>query len=75
LLQAPVEAVVTAAPKTVLPDQLAIEAMQLLNAAKITGLIVAELDHRSTSCISPIYCAQGWREHEREPGEASCLAR
>ena len=40
LLQAPVEAVMTATPKTVRPDQLASEALQLLNASKITTLIV-----------------------------------
>ncbi|MFZ3309023.1 MAG: KpsF/GutQ family sugar-phosphate isomerase [Xanthobacteraceae bacterium] len=42
LLQAPVDAVMTAPPKTVRPDQLASEALQLLNASKITALIVVE---------------------------------
>ena len=42
LLQVPVEAVMTAAPKTVRPDQLASEALELLNAAKITALIVVD---------------------------------
>ncbi|MGA8078762.1 MAG: KpsF/GutQ family sugar-phosphate isomerase [Xanthobacteraceae bacterium] len=42
LLQAPVDAVMTASPKTVRPDQLASEALQLLNASKITALIVVE---------------------------------
>src|ERR1700723_901832 len=42
LLQAPVDAVMTAAPKTVRPDQLASEALQILNASKITGLCVVE---------------------------------
>ena len=32
----------TAAPKTVRPDQLASEALELLNAAKITALIVVD---------------------------------
>ncbi len=40
LLQAPVDAVMTASPKTVRPDQLASEALQLLNSSKITALIV-----------------------------------
>ena len=42
LLQAPVDEVMTANPKTVRPDQLASEALQLLNAAKITALIVVD---------------------------------
>jgi arabinose-5-phosphate isomerase len=42
LLKAPVEEVMTASPKTVRPDQLASEAMQLLNASKITAFIVVE---------------------------------
>ena len=32
----------TAAPKTVRPDQLASEALQLLNTSKITALIVVD---------------------------------
>ncbi len=44
LLQAPVDAVMTVSPKTVRPDQLASEALQLLNASKITALIVVEAD-------------------------------
>ena len=42
LLQARVEEVMTVAPKTVRPDQLASEALQLLNASKITALIVVD---------------------------------
>jgi arabinose-5-phosphate isomerase len=42
LLQAPVDEIMTASPKTVRPDQLASEALQLLNASKITALIVVE---------------------------------
>jgi arabinose-5-phosphate isomerase len=42
LLRAPVEEVMTASPKTVRPDQLASEAMQLLNASKITAFIVVD---------------------------------
>jgi len=42
LLQVPVDAVMTASPKTVRPDQLASEALQLLNASKITALIVID---------------------------------
>jgi len=42
LLQARVEEVMTAAPKTVRPDQLASEALQILNASKITALIVVD---------------------------------
>jgi arabinose-5-phosphate isomerase len=42
LLRAPVDEIMTAAPKTVRPDQLASEALQLLNASKITALIVVE---------------------------------
>ena len=42
LLQTPVDAVMTAKPKTVRPGQLASEALQILNASKITALIVVE---------------------------------
>jgi arabinose-5-phosphate isomerase len=42
LLQAPVDAVMTALPKTVRPDQMASEALQILNASKITALMVVE---------------------------------
>jgi arabinose-5-phosphate isomerase len=42
LLQVPVDDVMTASPKTVRPDQLAGEALQLLNSSKITALIVVE---------------------------------
>jgi len=42
LLQAPVEEVMTVSPKTVRPDQLASEALQLLNSSKITALIVVD---------------------------------
>jgi arabinose-5-phosphate isomerase len=44
LLRRPVDEVMTAAPKTVRPDQLASEALKLLNASKITALIVVERD-------------------------------
>jgi arabinose-5-phosphate isomerase len=44
LLQAPVDGIMTVAPKTVRPDQLVGEALQLLNASKITALIVVEAD-------------------------------
>jgi len=44
LLQAMVDDVMTASPKTVRPDQLASEALQILNASKITALIVVEAD-------------------------------
>jgi arabinose-5-phosphate isomerase len=44
LLQAPVDGVMTVAPKTVRPDQLASEALQILNSSKITALIVVESD-------------------------------
>ena len=44
LLRASVDAVMTASPKTVRPDQLASEALQLLNSSKITALIVVEAD-------------------------------
>jgi arabinose-5-phosphate isomerase len=42
LLQARVEDVMTRSPKTVTPDQLASEALEILNSSKITALIVAE---------------------------------
>jgi arabinose-5-phosphate isomerase len=42
LLQAPVDAVMTASPKTIRPEQLASEALQILNASKITALMVVE---------------------------------
>jgi len=44
LLQATADDVMTASPKTVRPDQLASEALQILNASKITALIVVEMD-------------------------------
>jgi arabinose-5-phosphate isomerase len=44
LLQAPVDDVMTASPKVVRPDQLASEALQLINSSKITALIVVESD-------------------------------
>jgi len=44
LLQAMVDDVMTVSPKTVRPDQLASEALQILNASKITALIVVEMD-------------------------------
>ncbi len=42
LLSATVEQVMTPRPKTVRPDQLASEALEILNSSKITALIVAE---------------------------------
>jgi arabinose-5-phosphate isomerase len=44
LLQASVDAVMTPSPKTVRPDQLASEALRILNSSKITALIVVEAD-------------------------------
>jgi arabinose-5-phosphate isomerase len=44
LLQAPVDEVMTRSPKTVRPDQLAGEALQLLNSSKITAFIVVEAE-------------------------------
>jgi arabinose-5-phosphate isomerase len=44
LLQASVDSVMTASPKTVRPDQLASEALQILNASKITALIVVDAE-------------------------------
>jgi arabinose-5-phosphate isomerase len=41
-LRVPVDEVMTASPKTVRPDQLASEALMLLNASKITALLVME---------------------------------
>jgi arabinose-5-phosphate isomerase len=42
LLDARVETVMTRNPKTVRPDQLASEALEILNTSKITALMVAE---------------------------------
>jgi arabinose-5-phosphate isomerase len=42
LLEARVDDVMTRSPKTVRPDQLASEALEMLNSSKITALIVAE---------------------------------
>jgi arabinose-5-phosphate isomerase len=42
LLQAPVDDVMTRSPKTVRPDQLASEALRLINSSKITALFVVE---------------------------------
>jgi arabinose-5-phosphate isomerase len=42
LLRTPVDDVMTASPKVVRPDQLASEALQLLNSSKITALVVVE---------------------------------
>jgi arabinose-5-phosphate isomerase len=44
LMQAPVDEIMTASPKVVRPDQLASEALQLINSSKITALIVVESD-------------------------------
>jgi arabinose-5-phosphate isomerase len=44
LLQAAVDDIMTVSPKTVRPDQLAGEALQILNSSKITALIVVESD-------------------------------
>jgi len=44
LLQTPVDKVMTASPKTIRADQLASEALQLLNTSKITALIVVDKD-------------------------------
>jgi len=44
LLQAAVDDIMTVSPKTVRPDQLAGEALQLLNSSKITALIVVEAE-------------------------------
>jgi arabinose-5-phosphate isomerase len=42
LLEARVEEVMTRSPKTVRPDQLASEALEIINSSKITALIVAD---------------------------------
>ena len=42
LLRAAVEEVMTPSPKTVSPDQLASEALEIINSSKITALIAAE---------------------------------
>jgi arabinose-5-phosphate isomerase len=42
LLAQSVDAVMTAGPKTIRPDQLAVEALELLNAKKVTALFVVE---------------------------------
>jgi arabinose-5-phosphate isomerase len=42
LLKAQVDEVMTRSPKTVRPDQLASEALEIINSSKITALIVAE---------------------------------
>jgi arabinose-5-phosphate isomerase len=42
LLEAPVDTVMTRSPKTIRPDQLASEALKILNSSKITALIVVE---------------------------------
>jgi arabinose-5-phosphate isomerase len=42
LLQAVVDEIMTVSPKTVRPEQLASEALQLLNSSKITALIVVD---------------------------------
>jgi arabinose-5-phosphate isomerase len=44
LLKAPVDEVMTASPKVVRPDQLASEALQIINSSKITALFVVEAD-------------------------------
>jgi arabinose-5-phosphate isomerase len=42
LLDVPVEEIMTRSPKTVKPDQLASEALEIINSSKITALIVAK---------------------------------
>ena len=62
LLQAPVEAVMTVAPKTVRPDQLASEALALLNSSKITALIVVDQERPVGILHFHDLCAPAWRE-------------
>jgi arabinose-5-phosphate isomerase len=42
LLEASVEEIMTPQPKTVRPDQLASEALEILNSTKVTALIVVD---------------------------------
>ncbi|HEY0440130.1 MAG TPA: CBS domain-containing protein, partial [Xanthobacteraceae bacterium] len=42
LLEQPVEAVMTPNPRTIRPDQLASEALEVINASKITVLMVTD---------------------------------
>ena len=49
----------TRSPKTVAPDQLVSEALEILNSSKITALFVVEAAGRSASCISTTSCAPG----------------
>jgi arabinose-5-phosphate isomerase len=42
LLDMPVETVMTKRPKTIRPDQLTSEALEILNSSKITALFVVE---------------------------------
>jgi arabinose-5-phosphate isomerase len=42
LLQSTVDQIMTAAPKTITPDMLASEALERLNAAKITSVFVVD---------------------------------
>ena len=51
LLQATVDEVMTASPKTVRPDQLASEALALLNASKITALIVVDKEKQPVGIV------------------------
>jgi len=44
LLQTPVDRVMTTSPKIVRPDQLASEALLIINSSKITALFVVESD-------------------------------
>jgi arabinose-5-phosphate isomerase len=44
LLQASVDDIMTASPKVVQPDQLASEALQIINSSKITALVVVEAE-------------------------------
>jgi hypothetical protein len=54
----------TRSPKTVRPDQLVSEALEVLNSMKITALFAVEVNARSGSCISTTCCGQAPPEYD-----------
>jgi arabinose-5-phosphate isomerase len=51
LMAAPVAEVMTRNPRTVAPDTLAVEALEMLNSRKITALFVVDADNRPCGLV------------------------
>jgi hypothetical protein len=60
LLSARVADIMTRRPKTVAPHMLASAAIELLNASRITALLVVDKGKPSASCTCTICCGPAW---------------